>query len=107
MNHWPSKDTPSSMMSLGVLMLPCTFAGASRCTFWEAVTLPTILPLEMIVPTVTASQKVHLLAPANVQGNIKTPKLIIEEGVSFDGQCFMANEKKAADQKVVSLTDRT
>ena len=55
---------------------------------------------------INAGQKVHLLAPASIQGNIRTPKLIIEEGVEFDGKCEMANEKKASEQKVVSITDR-
>jgi len=59
-----------------------------------------------ITGNINASQKVHLLAPANIQGNIKTPKLIIEEGVTFDGKCEMAGEKKAAEQKVVSIADR-
>ena len=71
------------------------------------ITVGTIISSGKIVGNVTATQKVHILAPGNVQGNIKTPKLIIEEGVTFDGQCFMAGEKKAADQKVVSLSDRS
>ncbi len=71
------------------------------------ITVGTIISSGKIVGNVTASQKVHILAPGNVQGNIKTPKLIIEEGVTFDGQSIMASEKKAADQKVVSLTDRS
>ncbi len=70
------------------------------------ITVGTIISSGKIVGNVTATQKVHIIAPGNVQGNIKTPKLIIEEGVTFDGQCIMAGEKKAADQKVVSLTDR-
>jgi cytoskeletal protein CcmA (bactofilin family) len=59
-----------------------------------------------IVGNITASQKVHLVAPGNIQGSIKTPKLIIEEGVTFDGKCEMAAEKKASEQKVVSIADR-
>ena len=59
-----------------------------------------------VVGNVSASEKVHLLAPAVVEGTIKTPKLIIEEGVTFDGKCEMASQKKAGDQKVVSLVDR-
>jgi cytoskeletal protein CcmA (bactofilin family) len=55
---------------------------------------------------IIASQKVHLVAPGNIQGSIKTPKLIIEEGVTFDGKCEMAAEKKASEQKVVSIADR-
>jgi cytoskeletal protein CcmA (bactofilin family) len=59
-----------------------------------------------IIGNVNAIQKVHILAPAKIQGNIKTPKLIIEEGVIFDGKCEMAGEQKAVEQKVVSLADR-
>jgi cytoskeletal protein CcmA (bactofilin family) len=71
------------------------------------ITVGTIICSGKIVGNVTATQKVHILSPGHVQGNIKTPKLIIEEGVTFDGQCAMANEKKAVDQKVVSLSERS
>jgi cytoskeletal protein CcmA (bactofilin family) len=70
------------------------------------ITVGTIISSGKIVGNINASQKAHILAPGNIQGNIKTPKLIIEEGVTFDGKCEMAGEKKAAEQKVVSLTDR-
>lgn len=70
------------------------------------ISVGTIILSGKIVGNINAGQKVHLLAPANVQGNIKTPKLIIEEGVTFDGKCEMAGEKKAAEQKVVSLKER-
>jgi cytoskeletal protein CcmA (bactofilin family) len=67
------------------------------------ISVGTIILSGRIVGNINASQKVHLLAPASIQGNIKTPKLIIEEGVTFDGKCEMAGEKKTAEQKVVSL----
>ena len=67
------------------------------------ISVGTIILSGKIVGNINADQKVHLLAPANVQGNIRTPKLIIEEGVTFDGKCEMAGEKKASEQKVVSL----
>ncbi len=70
------------------------------------ITVGTIISSGKIVGNITASQKVHVLAPGAIQGNIKTPKLIIEEGVTFDGKCEMAGEKKASEQKVVSLADR-
>ncbi|MEK6700396.1 MAG: polymer-forming cytoskeletal protein [Nitrospirota bacterium] len=70
------------------------------------ITVGTIISSGKIVGNITASQKVHVLAPGVIQGNIKTPKLIIEEGVTFDGKCEMAGEKKAAEQKVVSLSER-
>jgi len=67
------------------------------------ISVGTLILSGKVVGNITAGQKVHLLAPADVQGNIKTPKLIIEEGVTFDGKCEMAGEKKAAEQKVVAL----
>jgi len=70
------------------------------------ISVGTIISSGKIVGNVNASQKVHILAPGVIEGNIKTPKLIIEEGVTFDGKCEMAGQKKAADQKVVSLTER-
>lgn len=70
------------------------------------ISVGTIISSGKIVGNVSASQKVHILAPGVIEGNIKTPKLIIEEGVTFDGKCEMAGQKKTADQKVVSLTER-
>jgi cytoskeletal protein CcmA (bactofilin family) len=70
------------------------------------ITVGTIISSGKVVGNITAGQKCHLLAPANIQGNIKTAKLIIEEGVTFDGKCEMASEKKNPEQKVVSLTER-
>jgi cytoskeletal protein CcmA (bactofilin family) len=70
------------------------------------ISVGTIISSGQIVGNVTANQMVHLLAPASIQGNIKTPKLIIEDGVTFDGKCEMASEKKAAEQKIVSLKER-
>lgn len=44
---------------------------------------------------VTAKERVELVAPARLLGNIDTPRLIITEGVVFDGDCSMgkASEK--------------
>jgi cytoskeletal protein CcmA (bactofilin family) len=67
------------------------------------ISVGTIIVSGKIVGNINAGQKVHLLSPANVQGNIKTPMLIIEEGVTFDGKSEMAGEKKDPEQKVVSL----
>jgi cytoskeletal protein CcmA (bactofilin family) len=70
------------------------------------ISIGTLISSGKVVGNIVASQKVHVLAPGTVQGNIKTPRLIIEEGVLFDGKCEMASEKKASEQKVVNLTDR-
>jgi cytoskeletal protein CcmA (bactofilin family) len=44
---------------------------------------------------VVAKEKVELVAPARLFGDIDTPRLIITEGVVFDGDCTMG----AARQK--------
>ena len=38
----------------------------------------------------TASEKIELYPPARVYGNIRTPSLIVEEGVIFEGTCRMS-----------------
>jgi cytoskeletal protein CcmA (bactofilin family) len=70
------------------------------------VTVGTLILSGKVVGNVNALQKVHLLAPAVIEGNIRTPKLIIEDGVTFDGKCEMASQKKSTDQKVVNLSER-
>ena len=65
------------------------------------ITVGTIISSGRIVGNVTATDKVHLLAPAHMQGTIKTPKLIIEEGVIFDGKSEMGGDKKPPEQKPV------
>ena len=38
---------------------------------------------------ITAATKVHLLSPAILNGSVRTPVLIVEEGVKFNGTCEM------------------
>ncbi len=44
-----------------------------------------------IMGNITALEKIHLLPPAVLDGSVKTPTLIIEQGVRFNGNCQMAN----------------
>lgn len=43
---------------------------------------------------VTAKEKVELRAPARLIGNVSAPRLIISEGVVFDGDCSMGVTKQ-------------
>jgi cytoskeletal protein CcmA (bactofilin family) len=43
---------------------------------------------------VTAKERVELLAPARLIGNVNAPRLIITEGVVFDGDCSMGVAKQ-------------
>lgn len=43
---------------------------------------------------VKAATRVELRAPAQVDGNIEAPKLVVEEGVIFNGQLIMPGGNK-------------
>ena len=45
---------------------------------------------------IEAKTKVEIHAPGKMIGNIKTPSLIIEEGVIFEGSCRMTEERANA-----------
>lgn len=46
-----------------------------------------------VVGDVTADQKVELVASANVDGNIKAPKIIVNEGAKFRGSVDMGSAR--------------
>jgi cytoskeletal protein CcmA (bactofilin family) len=53
------------------------------------------------------ADRVEIRAPGKVIGNIRSPVLVIEEGVIFDGSCQMQVQEGAAgnDFSVVGVTD--
>jgi cytoskeletal protein CcmA (bactofilin family) len=63
---------------------------------------------------VVAKEKVELIAPARLHGDVDTPRLIVTEGVIFDGDCSMGVAKQkggvtsaqnlSADKAVVAKT---
>ena len=56
-----------------------------------------------IVGNVKAKTSVELHQPAKMKGNIETPSLMIEKGVTFEGQCKMDGiERGASSSKPVS-----
>jgi cytoskeletal protein CcmA (bactofilin family) len=56
---------------------------------------------------VTASEKLELGAPARILGNIDAPRLVIAEGVIFDGDCAMGGTgaKRAVANPVGSTSE--
>lgn len=63
----------------------------------------TIINGGKITGNVTAQEKVQLLPTAVVDGSIKTPVLIIEEGVQFNGNCQMSGVTNVARKGAESL----
>lgn len=43
---------------------------------------------------ITAKEKLELIAPARLIGNVDTPRLLVTEGVVFDGNCAMGTTKQ-------------
>ena len=58
---------------------------------------------------VTAKEKVELISPARVVGNIFTPRLTVTEGVVFDGDCSMgmAKQKSGVASSQAVSADKT
>jgi cytoskeletal protein CcmA (bactofilin family) len=56
-----------------------------------------------ITGNVTASEKVQLLAPTVLTGAVKTPLLIIEEGVRFNGSCVMGESAERVEPKLAAV----
>lgn len=48
---------------------------------------------------VTARKKVELESPARLLGNIDTPRLVVTEGVLFDGDCSMRGAREKGEEK--------
>lgn len=47
-------------------------------------------------------QRIELLAGSRVQATLVSPKLLIEEGAFFQGQCDMADKREAEDKNAAA-----
>lgn len=56
----------------------------------------TVIVHGQIVGNIKAKGAVELHAPAKVKGNIETPTLMIEKGVTFDGQTKMEGAERVS-----------
>ena len=50
-----------------------------------------------------ASEKIEFLAPGKMEGEIATPKLTIEEGFIFNGNCKMENIEEEAKEEATPV----
>jgi len=58
-----------------------------------------------IIGNITAENKIELQSGSHVEGDIKTKRLVINEGVFFEGQCSMGS-KKSTDQPVAAAANQ-
>ena len=85
--------------NIDLVLFPRTWA-----QYLEQMTVGQIIIVEgKVEGNVTAKERVELLAPARLIGNITTPKLVITEGALFDGDCFMG----VAKQNGLAVTAQT
>ena len=49
---------------------------------------------------IVAERKIEINVPGKLFGNIKTPKLVLEEGVIFEGNCKMKNLKEETEKNL-------
>ena len=53
-----------------------------------------------------AEKKIEINVPGKLFGNIKTPKLVLEEGVIFEGNCKMKDLKEETEENL-ALSQKT
>lgn len=56
-----------------------------------------------VVGHVRGRQRIEVLAGARVQGSLEAPKLLIEDGASFQGDCDMPREDPAGEPGLAAL----
>jgi len=74
------------IFSDGVLMI------GETARLQAEVSVGTVIVSGELRGNVTASELVELRAPSRMYGNIRTPSLVIERGVVFEGACKMKDE---------------
>ena len=55
----------------------------------------------LIIGTINASNRVLLMPTAKVFGDIRTPELIIQNGVLLEGKCIIANDLRTSAGDVI------
>ncbi|MBW1612515.1 MAG: hypothetical protein B6I32_00510 [Desulfobacterium sp. 4572_20] len=56
---------------------------------------------------ILAEKKIEITVPGKLFGNIKTPKLVLEEGVIFEGNCKMKNLKQETEKDTALSPKKT
>jgi len=60
-----------------------------------------------IIGNVTVEERLHLKSSAKLIGDIKTGKLVIEEGATVSGQCQTESSGKKSETTTVSTTEES
>lgn len=55
----------------------------------------------LIIGNINASNRVLLMPTAKIYGDIKTPELIIQNGVILEGRCTISNDLKSSAKSLI------
>ncbi len=55
----------------------------------------------LVIGNINASNRVLLMPSAKIYGDIKTPELIIQNGVILEGRCTIANDLKSSAKELI------
>ena len=55
----------------------------------------------MVIGNINATSRVMLMPSARILGDIRTPELIIQNGVLLEGRCTIANDQKASAREMI------
>jgi cytoskeletal protein CcmA (bactofilin family) len=88
------------------------FSGGTLIVGESAIIKSQIHVADMIISgevhgDVFAENKIEINVPGKLFGNIQTPKLVIEEGVVFEGNCKMKDLGKEPAKDLVSSPKKT
>ncbi|MDH5717587.1 MAG: polymer-forming cytoskeletal protein [Spirochaetia bacterium] len=65
------------------------------------ITANSVIVEGVIIGNITAKNRVMLLPTARIFGDIKTPELIIQNGVILEGRCMIANDLKTSAKNII------
>ena len=60
-----------------------------------------------VVGNITAETKIELQSGSHVEGDIRTRRLVIDEGVFFEGNCSMGDKKPMPGEKTMPVEKTT
>lgn len=69
---------------------------AQGATVLANITAATVIVAGRVKGQITARERIELVATAQVEGILTTPRLTLSEGAKFDGDCRMPRERLAA-----------
>ncbi len=77
----------------GEALLVDQLAVGPRARVRTSITATSVVIEGVVIGNISASRRVLLLATARVLGDIKTPELIIQDGVVLEGRCTISHTR--------------